>query len=229
MPAASALPSIIGAAGSLAGGAGSIMGATGGPQVPPKVNNILEDTKGYGSLPFYVGKDIQKGWLSGQLPLTMQRSLQALMPGIQAMYSGTMDDASMGANTAREEIARRRSINGITGPQMTMDLQRIDDMMRQIDLQGQRAAAIDYGSAVSRMYDNLTNEAIQGPKDYYGMNAGVSGGGSNFDRVAGGLQVGGNMLTQLSKNAMDIFNRPTGAAAHDTSWENGTYMSRPAG
>ena len=237
----------MGAAGSATGMIGQLKDLFGGggpayEQSMPggkRVHDVLERGFGYGNLPYTTGKALEQAWRFGQLPLPMQQSLQAILPLTQMMYSGTMDQAAMGANQAREDVARRYSERGVTGPQMTTDLQRIDDMMRQLDLQGRRAATTDYQNALSGMWNELTSRGWSEPLAWFGLGGGGGGGGGG---VAPGLMGVGSALQQFGRNMTDLthlmsptgnvgsgglsFNLPSTqlpSVGQDFKWSNGQY------
>jgi len=203
-----AIGAILGGVGGLMSGIGSIgsMFGLGGQGETPGQGRLtnIQDASKYGSkLPYATAQGVWDAWRYGQLPVPLQRSLQALQPLTQMQYAGTTDQLAMGATAAREDVARRYGERGVTGPQMTADLQRIDDTMRLGDMAARRQASQGYANAVSAAYSDIYGRAFSEPRSWFGLGVGGGdvGGGVNPWQAAAAA---GQGLTQVGRNVMDF-------------------------
>lgn len=191
----------IGAAGGLMnigqGIAGLFGGGGGNPwDDAPGGNPFKKAVTNWGYLGNRAGRAIKDAWVTGQLPLPMQRSLQAMYPAIKAQYWQDVDDTSM--STLREDIARGYEERGVTGPQMTQALQQERDRMQIADMYAQRNAGMNYANAVAGMWNEIFNQGVTGPLSYFGLSTGQGGGSPS---TLGGL---GDALTGLGTNVSDL-------------------------
>lgn len=195
---------ITGGIGSMIGGIGSMFGGGGKgyAQLPAgdRLHDIIE-RGAYGDLPYFTGKDLKTAWMTGQLPLPLQRSLQALAPLMQMKYSGATDQMALGANAAREDVARRYGLSGVTGPQLTAALNDIDLKMRYGDLGAMREAASGYAGALAGAYSDVYNRSFSEPAAYMGL--GMSGGGGGGYDPSRYFTGASNIMSSIGRGLAD--------------------------
>lgn len=210
----------VGAAGGIASGVGNILGSFGIGQGPAyaespagnRLHDILEKGYGYGNLPYVSGKSLETAFKTGQLPLPLQRQLQSIYPMTQAMYTGTMDQAALGANAAREDVARRYAYSGVTGPQLTKSLQDIDDMMRSVDLAAMRESKGMYANALANAYGTIYGQAFSEPRAWFGLGSGGSYP-STSTGIGPGLSATGDYISNIMKSIAGYLPSTAGAGS----------------
>ena len=140
----------------------------------------------------------------------MQRALQSIYPMTQMMYSGTMDQMSRGATAGRDDVARRMAELGVTGPQYTANLQRIDDMMRMADLAATREGQTTYATALANAWQDIYQRGFDEPYKYFSIGMGVPAtGGRNVGNILAGA---GGAASNIGQWMMENFWPTSGGA-----------------